>query len=563
VLLDLLPVVVYAVTAWWVFRDLWADPVGRQLRWAYQDQNQHEWFLGWGAHAVLHGLNPFVTDLLNAPHGVNLLANTSLLGLAVPLAPLTVTLGTPVAYVTAMTVGLTVTATGWYVVFRQAVDSRLGAALGGAFCGFAPAMLSHANAHVNFTAQVLIPFIVWRTVRLVDRGRSVRNGVLLGLLVAWQVFIGEEILAYTALAVALFLAFYAALRPARARGALRPLLTGLAVTALVAGALLAYPLWMQFRGPYSYTGLADPVVDFANDLAAFPAFLRTDPQPMENYAINAVEQNAHFGWPLVVVIPFLVVFLRRSATAVAAVLVGVLFAALSLGAEVTVAGEPTGVPGPWAVAQHLPLLDHIPPSRLSMVCVPVIGLLLAMTVAELARRRPPVRAVGAVVLLAALAPLVPAGRPTTSRDDVPEFYAGGDVHRYVEDGGTVLPLPVPSPDAAEAYRYQAAAGWSFRLPAGYFLYPRSDGKGVWGVPARPTARLIAHAAAGDVLVVGADERAQARRDLEYWGVDLVVLPLSDPDANNIRGLVSALLAGDRGIRVDDVVVWWIPPEGAP
>jgi hypothetical protein len=549
--------VLYAALSCWVFRDLWADPYGRQLRWAYEDQDQHEWFLGWGAHALLHGLDPFITHLLNAPNGVNLLANTSLLGLAVPLTPLTATLGTPVAYVTVMTLGLAGTAAGWYWVFRQAVASRVGAAVGGAFCGFAPAMLSHANAHVNFTAQILIPFIVWRAVRLATGGRPVRDGVVLGLLVTWQVFIGEEILAYTALAVALFLAFCAALRPARVRAALGPLLRGLGVAALVAGVLLAYPLWVQFRGPYSYTGLADPVVDFSNDLAAFVTPLRTDPAPLENYALNAVEQNAHFGWLLVLLVPALVVLLRRSASAVAAVLVGVLFAALSLGSEVQIAGERTGIPGPWALAHHLPLLDHIPPSRLSLVCIPVIGLLLAMGIAELGRRRPAVRIVGALLILTALVPLVPAGRPTVHRDAVPEFFAGGAVHRYVPDGGTVLPLPVPSPDVADAYRYQAEADWSFRIPAGYFLYPRADGKGIFGVTPRPTALLVARAAAGEVVPVTPADRATARRDLAYWGVDLVVLPVADPDARNIQGLVEQLLE-TRGTRVDDVLVWKVP-----
>jgi hypothetical protein len=560
--LDLLPVVLYAALSWWVFRGLWADPAGRQLRWAYEDQNQHEWFLGWGAHALLHGLDPFITHLVNAPNGVNLLANTSLLGLAVPLTPITVTLGTPVAYVTVMTLGLAGTATGWYWVFRQAVGSRLGAAVGGAFCGFAPAMLSHANAHVNFTAQILIPFIVWRTVRLATGGRPLRDGIVLGLLVAWQVFIGEEILAYTALAVALFLAVCAALRPDRFRAAAGSLARGLGVTALVAGVLLAYPLWVQFRGPYSYSGLADPVVDFANDLAAFVTPLRTNPPPLENYAVNAVEQNAHFGWLLVLLVPALVVLLRRSSTAVAAALVGLLFAALSLGEEVQVAGDPTGIPGPWALAHHLPLLDHIPPSRLSLVCVPVIGLLLAMAVAELAHRRPPVRIVGAVLLVAALVPVVPAGRPTVERDDVPDFFTSGAVHRYVDDGDTVLPLPVPSPETADAYRYQAAADWSFRIPGGYFLYPRADGTGAFGAPPRPTARLIARSAAGEVVPVGELDRVTARRDLAFWGVSLVVLPADDPDARNIRGLVDLLLES-RGTRVDDVIAWTVDPDATP
>ena len=50
--------------------------------------------------------------------------------------------------------------------------------------------------------------------------------------------------------------------------------------------------------------------------------MRTNPARLENYAVNAVEQNAHFGWLLVLFVPALVVLLRRSSTAVAAALVG-------------------------------------------------------------------------------------------------------------------------------------------------------------------------------------------------------------------------------------------------
>jgi hypothetical protein len=56
--------------------------------------------------------------------------------------------------------------------------------------------------------------------------------------------------------VALFFAFCAGLRPARVRAAAGPLARGLGVTALVAGVLLAYRLWVRFRGRYSYSGLA-------------------------------------------------------------------------------------------------------------------------------------------------------------------------------------------------------------------------------------------------------------------------------------------------------------------
>jgi hypothetical protein len=46
------------------------------LRDNYPDQVQFEWFLSNGANAIAHGENPLFTAKLNAPYGVNLMANT-------------------------------------------------------------------------------------------------------------------------------------------------------------------------------------------------------------------------------------------------------------------------------------------------------------------------------------------------------------------------------------------------------------------------------------------------------------------------------------------------------
>ena len=43
------------------------------------------WFFQWPATALSHGQNPFFSTALFHPHGINLLAQTSVTGLSVPL----------------------------------------------------------------------------------------------------------------------------------------------------------------------------------------------------------------------------------------------------------------------------------------------------------------------------------------------------------------------------------------------------------------------------------------------------------------------------------------------
>ena len=95
--------------------------------------------------------------------------------------------------------------------------------------------------------------MLWWVLKLREPGRWLRNGAILGLLVAVGFSIAAEGLFFTALASGVFLITWSLARATRAeaRAALPTVLKALGVTAVVAGALLAYPLYMHFAGPQS------------------------------------------------------------------------------------------------------------------------------------------------------------------------------------------------------------------------------------------------------------------------------------------------------------------------
>ncbi|GAB3956455.1 hypothetical protein GCM10027614_68720 [Micromonospora vulcania] len=260
----------FLLAALWVTSRLWLDPSGRAASLYTGDPAQVQFFLAHSVRVVLHGEYPFYTEQFNYPDGVNLMANTAVLALGIPMVPVTLLFGPAVSFVVLVTLGLAGTAMAWYAMLsRQLVRTPLAAAAGGWFCGFSPAMLSHASWHPNIINQFLLPFIVWRVLALTRSQRPVRDGALLALLVSAQAFINEEILLFTALACGVFLLAVLAQEPARWSAAWRPLAVGLAACALLAGALLAYPLYVQFAGPMAYHGLSDAVQDYGNDVAAF------------------------------------------------------------------------------------------------------------------------------------------------------------------------------------------------------------------------------------------------------------------------------------------------------
>ena len=216
------------------------------------DQAFFEWLLGYGVYTLGHGADPFFTDLLNAPLGVNLAVNTSITVYTVLLAPITWAFGPSISYLTILTLNLAGAAFAWYAFLgRFVVRHRAAAALAGMFCGFAPGFVSHANGHLNWSAGWVAPVLLWWVLKLREPDHRLRNGLVLGLLVTVGFSIAAEGLFFTALACGVFLTTWS-LAPstrAEARAALPAVATALAVTAVVAGTLLAYPLWMHFAGP--------------------------------------------------------------------------------------------------------------------------------------------------------------------------------------------------------------------------------------------------------------------------------------------------------------------------
>ena len=554
-----------------VFSHLWSDPAGVILADNPQDYTQFEWVLEHAARSVTHLENPLITYRLNSPDGVNMIANTSMLGATIPLIPVTLLFGPTVALALLLTLAMAGTATAWYhLLSRHLVHSRVAAVVGGAFCGFGPGLISHANAHPNILAQFVLPVLLWQVLRLREPGRALRGGIVVGLLVVYQAFLNEELLFVTALALAVFVAAYATMRPTQVRSAVAPFLRGAGVALAVAVPLLAYPLWVQFFGPQHYHGLPGVVADYAADLGSYPAFPRASlaghSDAANRLAQGPTEENAFFGWPLLVLTTVIVGWLGREAVVRALAVTGAVFALFSLGSTVIIDGEKTTIPGPWALLDKLPVFDLVLTTRLALVVTAVLGLLLAISidrastlgrVSALDRGAAPVRLLWLGAVVAALLPLVPTPLPAVARPRVPHFITAGTWRQYVQhDDQTLVPLPLGWWGELTAMRWAAQARLEFRIPNGYFLGPDPayPDQTIFGTRQPPTSELILDVeATGQVPPIGDTERAQARVDLRRWNAAIVVVPADHPRVDALRQALDQLLGPGR--LVDDVWLW--------
>jgi hypothetical protein len=562
--------------AGWLTGGLWIGPNHRAMTINASDQALFEWLLAYAADGLRHGHNPFWTTLLNAPNGVNFAVNTAVTVLGWVFAPVTLLLGPPVAFTVALTFGIAATPMGWYVLLsRTLVRSPAAAIVGGLFCGFAPGLVSHANAHLNFASGYLVPLIVWRVMQLRRPGHAVRNGLILGALVAVQYSLGGETLFFTALACAVFLGFLLLAGHRESGAHLVAFAKGLATTALTAFVLLAYPLWMQFFGPGSYHGTGFDQITHSEDLMAYGAFPRRSLAGVlgldGRLAPNPTEENSFFGVPaLLVGVGAAVLALRptqdlaRRTLARAVVASALLFAVLSLGPRLKFDRHRTDFPLPYALLRHVPLFDSALPGRLALIVTALTGVLLALSLDRLPELRYP-RLVAAAVAIGML-PILPAPLLTMDRSPVPHFISSGRWREYVQPGQTLIPAPLPSDWLPDGQRWQAAAlasgdGATFRIPAGFFLGPDSNGRGRIGPLPRWTTTTLARAAlAGErPLAITPVMQAEARADLRYWGGNVVVLP--DGGYGNRwsrrHDLLLQILTELFGppARVDDVWLW--------
>lgn len=564
---DLLTALLYLVTAGYVTGRLWRGIDDRMVLMA-GDQMQFMWFLRHGARILTKGAAPLFTDQLNVPDGVNLMANTSALALTVPAAPLTVLFGPRVAFVSLLVLGLAGTAFAWYFFFsRHLVGNRLAAVAGGGLCGFAPGMVSHANGHVNWTAQFLVPFLLIAVLRLTRPGNPVLGGLVLGLLVTVQAFINEEVLLYTAMACGVFLAAYAVFARrelSEPRATLRRLFSGLGVAALVAGALLAYPLYHQFFGPQAYHGVPGDASAIRADLASFWSFSRNslagsgaEENPL---ALNITEENTFFGWPLLLVLGAVVAWLWRRLLVRAIAATAIVFALLSLGSTLLVAQNDLGVPMPWKLFSRVPLLESAIAVRFGLVLVPLFGALLALAVERLLQAgtalRPRLRVLGIAAVVAALVPIAPVPLSIYVMPTTPSFVMSGAWRAYVPDGYALIPVPDTSPGNPAAMVWLAESNADFKLAGGYFIAPDASGRGGYGAqPQRPTAELLRKVAGTGVApAVTAQLRQQLRDDLVFWRAAVMVMPDGVGNAGQLARFLDELV-GRPGERVADVTVW--------
>jgi hypothetical protein len=543
---------------------LWADPAGRLQIGDAHDVDLFAWYLRYAATAVSHGRLPaLVTTALNPPQGVNLMWNTSFLLPGIVLAPVTLLAGPQTSLTVILTLSLAGSATALFFVLRRWGASNSAAALGGAVYGFSPAMINSGIGHYHLVFAALPPLMIHALLRLLTgRGKAVRTGAWLGLLVGVQVFIGEEMLVYTAVACLVLTAVLAVQRPRDAIGRAGPAALGLAVALAVALVVAGHGLWVQFHGPLTERGAAE--FFWSTNLSFFVSptgnvLFHTSASALaaQQTHLGPPEVLAYLGWPLLAVLALAMIWFWRDARVRAAAITFVVLELFSLGA-----GSQPYVSGkllPWHWLAGLPGLSSLLPDRFAILADGAAAAVLAFS---LDRARDAVRDrdrdrgaawIPAAVAVLAVVPLIPLPYQTAPVSAVPAGWQAAFARLGLEPDARVLVVPIPNVGHTMAMRWQADTGEPGSMIGGYYLGPAPGTRQAMfdPMPARSTAHYLDRIWAG-TRPANSAAVASIRAALAIWRPAAVVAVTSP---GSPAGRVLIKLLGRPGFEAGGVLAW--------
>ncbi len=548
-----------------MFWNVWTGHPDALITNAREDPPSFVSFLEWPAYALGHGHWLFFSTRDHAPAGINLLQNTSVLAVGVALAPVTWVFGPVAALNVALTIAPVVSALAMYGCLRRALGlARFAAFVGGVMFGFSPFVLRNEDiAHLQVTFLALVPVMLLCCYELAVRqeGRWWRWGMLLGVLMALQFFVGLEVLTLTAL-----LAIFALVAATVSAAATRPVAViarwpyawrGFLVAGVSGGLLLAYPLWYLLRGPQHIRGADWPT------LAVSP--LRSIFLPAGHVTHGPIPGD-FLGIPLVVALIVAVALLRSRPLVLLCGLMVVISLWLSLGpdhAQARSGGTPSWLWLPWSVVSKFPILVDVTTANFAPFVALFAGVIVALLIDRIWRRSPAAHFVrGAVISSVVLAIVVPWSLANTLPYPVQPVGQLPWVAQYatrLPSNAVVLFYPFPSSNEDTPLLWQADEGMTFRVAGGRGLVPGASGVAQHDVDSNTVAgmltRLSSHyEGARRPPLPDPSEADRIRRTFRRWQVQVVVVTDLGRSPQYARRWFTAAF-GKPPEYVDGVSVW--------
>ncbi len=434
------------------------------------DPPQTIWFFNWWRYSLSHGLNPFFTDLVWTPVGINL-AWTALVPLLAWISiPLQLTVGEPTTYNLLVMLMPPLAALSAFLLCRRISGAFWPSVLGGYIFGFSPYMLGQVLEHLLLVAVFPVPLIALVTLKRLDAEITTRRfAILLAALLIAQFLCSVELFATLTMVAGFSLLLALLLFTGDLRARLLGLIAPIATAYVVAGLVLSPYLFSMLARGFPHDSVWLPG-NYSADLLAFvipteALMLGTLPAATavtRTFQAHLSENGAYLG---IATIVFVEVFRRRYWRAPVGKFLTILFVVLAIaaiGPSLHVAGRP-GIWMPWAIVGRLPLLSIALPIRFMMYEFLVVAIMLAMWFSS-SSARPPTKWIAAAVILVSLAPN-PHASFWVSDLDIPAFFTDQTYASELQPREIILPLPWGQ--RGNSMYWQLQSDMYFRMAGGY------------------------------------------------------------------------------------------------
>jgi hypothetical protein len=542
------------------------------------DPSSFVWFLEWPAYALTHGHSLFLEARDQVPGGMNMLDNTSVLALGVVLSPVTWLFGPVATLNVALTAAPALAAISAYGCLRRGLGLwRPAAFLAGLLFGFSPFVQRNQTlAHLQVTFLALVPLILLCAYELIvtQRGKSWRWGLLLGVLVAVQFFIGSEILTMVTLTVvgSAFLAVVCAAVTRREAliSRLPFAVRGLGLAVGVGAALLAYPVWFAMAGPDHITGsdwarvstnslnrILSPIPEPAVAVARLPFGGYLGPSGLSGGYLGVLAILAVVAAALVV---------RRPLSRLCLVIL-VIASWASIGTYQHLqglGGTVTWVPSLWRLVKDVPVLNQATPQNFSAITTFMVAVSAALLLDWLWQHRSgaPVQLgsvrVARMVLAGGAAAVVSVALVLPWLLDWPMPYTTksvatpAPVARLLDSlpaNAVVLFYPFPSSALDKALVWQAEGDMRFAVAGGRGITAGPGGAAEHGLePGTPAGMLSAlstiYTPHGNLALPAMPTPTvirNMRAELRHWGVTDVVIVSGGRDPGYAKQWITTIM----------------------
>ncbi len=343
------------------------------------DPPQTMWFFNWWRFSLAHGLNPFITDWVWAPLGMNLAWTTFVPLPALISIPLQVTVGEPDTYNIIITCALPLAAFSAFLLCRRITRAFWPSVLGGYLFGFSSYMLAEVLAHLDLVAVFPAPLVALVTLKRLDGEISARRfAILLAALLTVQFLCFPELFATITivggLALLLAHAIFEGDVRARLAGLILPAVAGYAIAGILLSPYLFYMLAQNFHHAPIYKSdlySADLLAFLVPTETVMLGTVKAVTAIAQTFQGDIYEDGAYLG---IAIIVFVAVFYRLYWREPVGKFLTILFVTLvvaAIGPSLHIAGRP-GLAMPWALSGASADFGRVA-GALHDVCVPGRG----------------------------------------------------------------------------------------------------------------------------------------------------------------------------------------------